>query len=140
MYIILAISIGFAVVISSILNGKLAQKVGIMNGMIVNYITGFIASVLLSVVMRERIPAISTFYSTPIYYFLGGAIGVAMLFLMNTIVPKISAVYIVILPFIGQIITSAIIDYIYIGVFSTGKIIGSILFFIGLIYVGDREK
>jgi uncharacterized membrane protein YdcZ (DUF606 family) len=134
MYIILAICIGFAVVISSILNGKLAQKVGLMNGMIVNYIIGFSASVLLSLVMREKIPTTEIFYSTPIYYFLGGVIGVLMLFLMNTIVPKISAVYIVILPFIGQLITGAIIDYFYTGVLSTGKIAGSALFFIGLLY------
>ena len=53
--------------------------------------------------------------------------------MFNIIVPKIPAVYIVILRFIGQMLTSAIIDYVYLDIFSKGKIIGGALFLMGLI-------
>ncbi|WP_026051002.1 DMT family transporter [Clostridium tunisiense] len=39
----------------------------------------------------------------------------------------------VILRFIGQMLTSAIIDYWYFNIFSMGKVIGCILFLIGII-------
>jgi uncharacterized membrane protein YdcZ (DUF606 family) len=134
MYLILAIIIGVAVVFSCIINGKLAQKIGLMNGMIVNYLTGFTASVVLFLIMKKETPTLEIFASIPVYYFLGGFIGVAILFLMNIIVPKIPSVYVVILPFIGQILTSAVIDYIYFDVFSKGKIMGGVLFLVGLFY------
>lgn len=38
-----------------------------------------------------------------------------------------------ILRFIGQMLTSAMIDYIYLDIFSKGKVIGGLLFLIGLI-------
>lgn len=45
----------------------------------------------------------------------------------------VSTVYTVILRFIGQMLTSAIIDYWYFNIFSMGKVIGCILFLIGII-------
>lgn len=53
--------------------------------------------------------------------------------MFNLIVPRVPAVYVVILRFIGQMLTSAIIDYIYLDILSKGKVIGGILFLIGLI-------
>jgi len=52
--------------------------------------------------------------------------------LFNIIVPKVVTVYIVVLRFIGQMLASAVIDYIYLDIFSKGKIIGGVLFLIGL--------
>jgi uncharacterized membrane protein YdcZ (DUF606 family) len=134
MYLILAVFIGFAIIFSCILNGKLAEKIGLMNGMIVNYLTAFTASVVLFLIMRKDSLSPKVFATIPPYYFLGGFIGVVILLVMNIIVPKIPSVYVVILPFIGQILTSAVIDYIYLDIFSKGKIIGGILFLIGLFY------
>ena len=82
----------------------------------------------------------------PLPYFLGGFIGVLTTYLFNIIVPKVPAVYVVILRFIGQMLTSAIIDYIYLDIFSKGKVIGGVLFLIGLIinakvdYKYNQEK
>lgn len=140
MYIILAFLIGFAIVISTILNGKLAQKIGVINGGIVNYIVALFGSSLLVLILKLSIPTFSTLHSTPLYYFVGGIIGVGVIFLFNISVPNIPAVYIVILPFIGQILTSAILDYFYLGIFSKGKIIGGILFLIGLLYNARVDK
>ena len=64
--------------------------------------------------------------------FFRSFIGVLTTYLFSVIIPKIPAVYIVILRFIGQMFTSAAIDYIYLNIFSKGKIIGGALFLIEL--------
>lgn len=140
MYLILAFLTGFSIVITTILNGKLAEKIGTINGIIVNYSMGLITSILLCLIMRENIYSIKALSTSPMYYFLGGFVGVAVIFLFNIVVPKIPAVYVVILPFVGQILTSAIIDYFYLDIFSKGKIVGGILFLVGLLYNARVDK
>ena len=123
---------GITIVINMMLNGKLAQREGMINGVIINYLTAAISSILLCAIMIKSIPAYSAIRDIPLTYLLGGFIGVLTTYIFNIIVPKIPAVYIVILRFIGQVLTSAIIDYIYLDIFSKGKIIGGALFLIGL--------
>ncbi|QZY56427.1 DMT family transporter [Crassaminicella profunda] len=140
MYIVLAFTTGFSIIFATILNGKLAQKIGVANGVMLNYLMGLLASVILCFMVRDNIPSFQVFSSIPWYYFLGGFIGVAVVFLFNITVPQIPAVYIVILPFIGQILTSSVIDYFYLDIFSKGKIIGGLLFLVGLIYNASVDK
>jgi len=115
------------------LNGKVAQKEGMINGVIINYLMATISSILLCAIMINSMPSYTSIKSIPIPYFLGGFIGVLTTYMFNIIVPKVPAVYIVILRFIGQMLASAVIDYIYLGIFSQGKVIGGALFLIGLI-------
>lgn len=133
MYVFLSFLTGITIVINMMLNGKLAQKKGMINGVYINYIMAAISSAILCGVMIKAIPDYTVIRQVPLPYFLGGIIGVITTYLFNIIVPKVSAVYVVILRFIGQMLTSAIIDYIFLGIFSKGKIIGGILFLIGLI-------
>lgn len=76
------------------------------------------------------------------YYFLGGAIGSLIMLLNSLIINRLSAVYVTILVFIGQMATGIIIDYFRWEVISKGKIIGGILLFTGLIYYmkGDKKN
>jgi len=115
------------------LNGKVSQKEGMINGVIINYLMATISSILLCAIMINSMPSYSSIKSIPIPYFLGGFIGVLTTYMFNIIVPKVPAVYVVILRFIGQMLASAVIDYIYLGIFSQGKVIGGLLFLIGLV-------
>jgi len=132
-YILLSFLTGITIVINMMLNGKLAQREGMINGIIINYLMATISSILLCAIMIKSIPSYSTIKSIPLHYFLGGFIGVLTTYMFNLIVPRVPAVYVVILRFIGQMLTSAIIDYIYLDILSKGKVIGGILFLIGLI-------
>lgn len=132
-YIFLSFLTGVTIVISMMLNGKVAQKEGMINGVIINYLMATISSILLCAIMINSMPSYTSIKSIPIPYFLGGFIGVLTTYMFNIIVPKVPAVYIVILRFIGQMLASAVIDYIYLGIFSQGKVIGGALFLIGLI-------
>lgn len=133
MYLLLAFFIGVSIVINMIMNGKIAQKEGMVNGVLINYLVAAFTSILLCAIMMDRIPNYETLKSISLIYFLGGFLGVITTYLFNLIVPRVPAVYIVVLRFIGQLLTSALIDYLYLHVFSIGKIIGGCLFFIGLI-------
>ncbi|WP_454053045.1 DMT family transporter [Clostridium sp. Marseille-Q7071] len=133
MYIFLSFLTGVTIVINMMLNGKVAQKEGMINGVIINYLMATISSILLCAIMINSMPSYSSIKSIPIPYFLGGFIGVLTTYMFNIIVPKVPAVYVVILRFIGQMLASAVIDYIYLGIFSQGKVIGGALFLIGLI-------
>ncbi|WP_411169370.1 DMT family transporter [Clostridium sp. MB05] len=132
-YIFLSFITGITIVINMMLNGKLAQTEGKINGVIINYLMATISSILLCIIMIKSLPSYASIKSIPLFYLLGGIIGVLTTYIFNIIVPKVPAVYIVILRFIGQMFTSALIDYLYLGIFSKGKIIGGFLFLIGLI-------
>lgn len=131
-YIFLSFLTGITIVINMMLNGKLAQREGMINGVIINYFTAVISSILLCAVMINSMPSYSQIRGVPLLYLLGGFIGVITTCIFNIVVPKVPAVYVVILRFIGQMLTSAIIDYIYLDIFSKGKVIGGALFLIGL--------
>lgn len=132
-YIFLSFLTGVTIIINMMLNGKVAQKEGMINGVIINYLMATISSILLCAIMINSMPSYSSIKSIPIPYFLGGFIGVLTTYMFNIIVPKVPAVYVVILRFIGQMLASAVIDYIYLGIFSQGKVIEGLLFLIGLV-------
>lgn len=89
------------------MNGKIAQKEGMINGIWINYLTATFISILLCVIIEKTIPNYRTIKAIPLIYFTGGFLGVLSTYLFNIIVHKVPAVYIVILRFIGQLLTSA---------------------------------
>lgn len=133
MYIFFSFFAGVLIVISMILNGELSKKIGRINSILVNYLTATVSSLALCFIMIKSIPTYSSISNIPLIYFLGGSIGVLTTYIFNVIVHKVSTVHTVILRFIGQMLTSSIIDYLYLNIFSIGKILGCILFLIGII-------
>ena len=70
----------------------------------------------------------------PFYVFLGGAIGVSVVYLSNIIIPKIPVVYSTLLLFVGQVITGIIIDFFVMSEISFSKLIGAIIIILGILY------
>lgn len=132
-YIFLSFLTGISIVINMMLNGRISQREGMVNGIFINYLSAAISSAFLCALMMKSVPSYSSIMNIPPIYFLGGFIGVLTTCIFNIVVPKISAVYVVILRFIGQMLTSAVIDFLYLNTFSVGKIIGGLLFLVGLI-------
>ncbi|WP_315115657.1 DMT family transporter [uncultured Clostridium sp.] len=140
MYIFFSFLTGVLIVISMMLNGELSKKIGIINSVVINYLIGTISSLVLCFIMINSISSYSSISNIPLIYFLGGAIGILTTYLFNVIVHKVSAVHTVILRFIGQMFTSAIIDYVYFNIFSIGKVVGCILFLIGIILNAKSDE
>ncbi|NLO39995.1 MAG: DMT family transporter [Ruminiclostridium sp.] len=126
---------GFTIVINRIINSRLAQRIGIFQSTLYNYITGLFVSVLFAVFSRETIALNGLeFGNVPFWAYLGGFIGVITIVLSSYLTPRISALYLTLLLFIGQLFTGIIIDYFNSGEFSWPKLIGGIFVLTGLSY------
>jgi uncharacterized membrane protein YdcZ (DUF606 family) len=140
MYYILTFLTGVSIVVSMMLNGRLAEQEGKINGVLINYFMAAIASLLLCAWRTDIWEAAAIAGKVPVLYLIGGGIGVLTTYLFNLVVPRVPAVYIVILRFIGQMLAGALIDYLYLKVFSTGRIIGAALFLAGLIFNAGVDR
>ncbi len=132
MYIILAMLAGASTVISSVLNSKIAQNVGTFKSAFINYCTGFIPSVIYCVFILAT-DSIKFEGEIPFYLFLGGFVGVFVVFSSNLVFAKISAVMVTLLVFIGQICLGTLIDiFVFQQNISLLKIVGIIVISIGI--------
>lgn len=132
-YIILAALAGVTIVVSRILNANLAKELGELQSTFYNFLTGLIFSIIILLFCNETFNA-NEFNLIPFYAYIGGFIGIVSITLSNKIAPKISAFYMTLLIFIGQLLIGIIIDNFIFNEFSLGKILGGILVVIGLSY------
>ncbi|KAB2460458.1 DMT family transporter [Bacillus sp. CH126_4D] len=135
LYITISILAGVSIIIARIINANLAAKIGNWEGTFFNYITGLFFSMLFLIFSSDSmyIP-VHTLQSIPIAVYLGGLVGVIVISLSNYITPKISAFYLTLLIFIGQLFAGTIIDFILSHELSMGKVVGGIFVLIGLTY------
>ncbi|RRD93624.1 DMT family transporter [Clostridiales bacterium COT073_COT-073] len=109
--VILSLTAGFGVVYSRTVNAKLAEKVGDLQGSLINHLVGLPFSVLaLALLGAKEWNAFSQPISAQIWIYAGGIFGVVLVMLNNGIVPKVSAFVLTLLIFVGQIFSSIAID------------------------------
>lgn len=134
-YVIIALLAGVSVVISRMVNYKLAEKIGLLQSTFFNYVVGLVFSIVILLLSKELFTSTIP-HLTPIqtFVYLGGVLGVIVVMLSSYMTPRISSFYLTLFIFIGQLFTGGIIDYFTLGQFSLGKIIGGILVLAGLIY------
>jgi bacterial/archaeal transporter family-2 protein len=132
LYILLAILSGVSVVLSRIVNFKLAEEIGTFQGTFFNYLTGFITSLIFFFLTKDYINISEL--SIPFYAYLGGTIGILVVLMFNYITPKVSSFSLSLLVFIGQLSIGIIIDYFSNNTISIGKILGGLLILLGLSY------
>jgi len=134
-YIFISILAGVSVVISRIINSNLAKIIGIFQSTFFNYVIGLFFSLIFLLISKEilQIPGIK-FHSIPLWAYLGGFVGVLVIVLSSYITPKISAFYLTLLIFIGQLFLGIIIDFFTFNKLSLAKIIGGFLVLVGLTY------
>ena len=132
-YIFISILSGASIVLARVLNSKLAERIGIMQGTFFNYVTGLFLSFIFLLFSNESLLAIKL-QSVPIWAYLGGLTGILVIALSSYITPKISAFYLTLIIFIGQIFTGIIIDYFTLNNLSIGKVLGGLLVLAGLIF------
>ena len=142
--VILSLATGVNIVISRTINAKLAEKTSVYVSTFYNYLLGllFTIPVLLILGTREPILAGNLAISPDIFIYLGGALGVCSVFICNLVVMKISAYYLTLLLFVGQIFSGVVIDAIIARSFSLRNTIGGILVAAGLCvdFLLERKK
>ena len=132
-YILLSILSGVIIVLSRILNTKLSHEIGLIESSYFNYLTAAITSVLLFFIIGEQF-TLSSFKNVPVYGYLGGVLGSLIVILNSVVTPKLSAFYVTLLIFIGQLFTGIAIDWLISNSLPLNKIIGGIIVVVGLSY------
>jgi transporter family-2 protein len=132
-FILISIASGAIVVISRILNTRLAEKVGLIQSSFFNYFTGLLSALLLFAIMKSSV-TLHDFFSIPSWAYLGGILGIAIVILSSVVTPKMSSFYITLIIFIGQLFTGIIIDCITTRTIPFTKIIGGLFVIVGLAY------
>lgn len=108
-YSMLAAANGGIVTLSRLINSALGSYIGSLNGSFVNHIVGalFAAILLLVGLGNGQIH----FQGIPIYYFIGGMLGVFLVTFNNYAVPFLGAAAVAILMLFAQLLTSSLIDH-----------------------------
>ena len=142
--ILLAILGGVLTTLSMIVSSTLAKKIGLIQSTIIHYIGGLIGGVFILIGMgSSSAPSIIDMSKMPLYIFLGGVMGVMVVYASNVVIPKIPVVYSTLLMFSGQMLCAIIIDTIVMGDFSWQKLLGAVIVILGIFYnskVDEKES
>lgn len=139
--LILSFIAGVSIVVARIINANLGDFIGVLSSTFFNYVTGLFFSILILLFTKEMslIPNLSL-PSLPLIGYLGGVVGVIVVSLSSYTAPRISAFYMTLFCFIGQLFVGILIDYINLGTLSIGKILGGFLVLAGLIFNLNLDK
>jgi len=131
--VVLSFLTGINIVISRTLNAKLAENTSVLNSTFFNYLIGLIIAVPICFLLGKNEAAFVNFTVSPkLYIYLGGILGVYVVLLSNLTVTKISAFYLSLFLFTGQVFSGIVIDIFLSQVFSLRNLIGGIFVAIGL--------
>lgn len=140
-YTIFAFLTGGLTIVSIIINSKLAMRIGVLQGILINYLVGLLFSVLVLLANFSSMKfSLEILSHIPFWAYLGGAIGIIAIAINNAVVPKIGAIYATLLIFIGQLFMGITIDFFIGNSVSKGKIIGGLLILCGMVYNSYIDK
>ncbi len=101
---------GVSIVLSRTVNAGLASHIGALQGSFVNHLVGLPVTVAIWL-LQGGIPALAGMTASPrLWIYGGGMLGVTVVLLFNTIVPKMQAFHLTLLSFAGQIAAGFFID------------------------------
>lgn len=116
------------IVISRTLNAKLAEQTSVQISTFFNYVVGLSVAIIVFLILGKSEPIYSNLvFSSNFFIYFGGTLGVCLVLTSNIVVTKVSAFYLSLLIFVGQVFTGIIIDAIISGSFSKSILIGGIL-------------
>lgn len=133
-YLFLSVLAGVTVVLGRILNANLAQRIGTVQATAINYIVGLFFSTLFLLVINKGFSYSSSSAVVPLWAYLGGLLGIAIIMISNYTTPRVPAFSLTLLVFLGQLIVGFLIDWLITKEFSTGKLIGSLFVIAGFTY------
>ncbi|WP_319370858.1 DMT family transporter [uncultured Ilyobacter sp.] len=134
MFFLLAFLTGGIINIQLICNSSLAKKIGLINSTFINF---FVAFIFLFIYKAVKLDTSIHFdiSEVPLIFFSGGLLVIIITLLANFLIPKLPLLYSTIFTFLGQIITSLILDSFYGYNFQLNKLIGISFIFTGILYI-----
>lgn len=133
---IMAVAVSFAaginIVISRTLNARLAGFSSVRISTFYNYLIGLVISVPVCFLLGGAAPLTPISISPNLYIYLGGILGVCVVLLSNITVAKVSAFYLSLFLFIGQVFSGILIDAVISQAFSPNILAGGVFVAAGL--------
>jgi len=124
---------GFTIVMSRTLNARLSAVTSVRVSTFYNYLVGLMVSALFLLILgRGEIAFAELTFSPSWYVYLGGVLGVAVVLLSNIVVVKVSAFYLTLLIFVGQVFSGVLIDVFLAQEVVLRNVIGGVLVAAGL--------
>ncbi|MHC1683313.1 MAG: DMT family transporter [Clostridiaceae bacterium] len=131
--LILSFVSGCIGVFSKMINFKLSEKLGFLNGSLVNFVVASIVSIIAIIISRSyNLISFETLNKIPFWIFWGGIFGLIAFLLTIYTLPTIPVVYSTIIILAAQLGSGFIIDVLIKGDFSVFKLLGLILVIIGI--------
>ena len=124
---------GVCIVVSRTLNAKLSELTSMRTSAFYNYLIGLAVSIPVFLLLGNAETALKEFTVSPDWYiYLGGALGLCIVFISNITVVKIPAFYLTLLIFTGQVFSGILIDAVILQGFPFRNLTGGILVTLGL--------
>jgi len=131
--ILISFIAGICIVISRTLNAKLSEFTSVRVSTFFNYLAGTLVSIPVFLLLGRNDISMTAFVFSPNWYiYFGGALGVCVILLSNITVAKISAFYLTLLIFIGQVFSGVLVDIVISEEVSLRIIIGGVFVTAGL--------
>ena len=115
-----AVCSGFTIVLARMLSARLAQTCGTAYSCLMNYILGLAGSLIAFFIMGAVAKASFPAPGSSIVLYIGGALGLVSIFILNMIAHRLPATQMTLLIFVGQLFSGLMIDYFAIHKFSPG--------------------
>lgn len=126
---------GFTIVLSRTVNAKLSERTTPLYSTWMNYVVGLASAVIAALLLGRGEPLLTG--TTPLAAFwpyLGGAVGCAIVLILNLTVLHISAFSMTLLLFVGQLVAGLGLDWALEGFLPLGRVAGGVLVAMGLIF------
>ena len=127
----LALISGVLMAVQGSLNTALSKVVGLLETTFIVHVTGTIILMILLFVIPMGKGNLYAFSEAPWYAYLGGAVGVGIIYLVAASIPEVGVANATTAIIIGQVLTAIIIDHF--GIFGLDKVACSWNQIIGLI-------
>ena len=130
--VLVSLASGITIVISRTINAKLGSLTSVHQSTFFNYLVGTIGMLLIFLILgKGDLTYVNIAAPRDFWMYFGGALGVCIVMLFNIVVVKVSAFYVTLLSFIGQVFMGLLLDAFLLGIFSIPILIGGVCVTLG---------
>lgn len=131
---ILAFCGGLMIVTSKSLNNAAAKSLGLLPGSIINFVTGSVVALILSLIFSDKLAGLMALGNVPWYFMLAGVFGVLAMLVSNFTLHRLPVLHSTTLIVAAQMLTALMIDFAFFGVFSVVKTAAALVVVVALIW------
>lgn len=132
---------GLALLLSKAMNNAAATRIGLLQGTLLNYVTGTLVAGLLAMALGGFHP-LTTYMEIPWYFFLAGLMGLLAMLISNATLHRLPVIHTTALILVTQMSVALALDYWLFGIGSWLKVAGAAVVIAGLLwdqkYIGHQ--